>query len=266
MVSPTMSSYSGVIVDLDGTVYRGETLISGVSETIKDLRDRGVALLFLTNNPTQTRESYAEQLNSMGLSVDPDEILSAGTVTTRYLASNHATDQVFVIGSSGLRKQLKRADIEMTDDPTLADVVVTSYDHRFDYDDLTEGLWALNHAETFIGTDPDRVYPNDDGRPLPGSGAITNAVAGCADREPDAVLGKPASETVEIVLETIDYSPEEWLIVGDQPTTDIAFGERAGMTTVLVRSGLTEQNEATDAPQPDYAIETLTEIESIIGA
>jgi 4-nitrophenyl phosphatase len=257
--------YRGAVVDLDGTVYRGETLIPGVPEAIEDLRDRGIALLFLTNNPTRTRESYAEHLGSMGLPVALDEVLSAGTVTTRYLTENHPMDQVFVIGSSGLREQFERAGIEMTDDPTLADVVVTSYDHRFDYEDLTEGLWALNHAETFIGTDPDRVYPNDDGHPLPGSGAITNAVAGCADREPDAVLGKPAPETVEIVLETIDHAPEDWLIVGDQPATDIAFGERAGMTTVLVRSGLSEQDGETTDPQPDYVIDTLSEIESIIG-
>lgn len=241
-------------------------MIPGVPETIEALRDRGVALLFLTNNPTRTRETYAEQLDSMGLCVSPEEILSAGTVTTRYLDANHATDQVFVIGSSGLRKQFECAGIEMTDDPALADVVVTSYDHKFDYDDLTEGLWALNHAETFIGTDPDRVYPSDDGRPLPGSGAITNAVAGCADREPDTVLGKPSPETVEIVLETIDHPPDDWLIVGDQPATDIAFGKRAGMTTVFVRSGLTERDGTTDNPQPDYSIDTLTEIESIIGS
>jgi 4-nitrophenyl phosphatase len=257
-------AYRGVIVDLDGTVYRGETLIPGVSETIEKLRDRGMALLFLTNNPTRTRESYAEHLDEMGLHITPEEVLSAGTVTTQYLTENHASDRVFVIGSSGLCTQLTRAGIELTDDPELADVVVTSYDHRFDYEDLTEGLWALDHAETFIGTDPDRVYPNDDGRPLPGSGAITNAVAGCADREPDAVLGKPDPETVEIVLDTIDHSPDEWLIVGDQPSTDIAFGKRAGMTTVLVRSGLTKQNDADD-PQPDHTIDTLTEIESIIS-
>jgi 4-nitrophenyl phosphatase len=255
--------YRGVIVDLDGTVYRGETLISGVTEAIERLRDRGVSLLFLTNNPTRTRESYTEHLDAMGLHVSPEEILSAGTVTTRYLVANHATDQVFVIGSSGLREQFESAGIEMTDDPALADVVVTSHDHNFDYEDLTEGLWALDNAGTFIGTDPDLVYPNDNGRPLPGSGAITTAVAGVADREPDAVLGKPAPETVEIVLETIDHSPEDWLVVGDQPDTDIAFGERAGMETALVRSGLTEQDDTAVDPEPDYVVDTLADIESI---
>lgn len=255
--------YRGVIVDLDGTVYRGETLIPGVSEAIESLRDRGLSLLFLTNNPTRTRESYAEHLDAMGLRIAPEEVLSAGTVTTRYLLANHATDQVFVIGSSGLREQFECAGIEMTDDPALADVVVTSHDHTFDYEDLTEGLWALDHAEAFIGTDPDLVYPNDDGRPLPGSGAITTAVAGVADREPDAVLGKPAPETVEIVLETIDHSPEDWLVVGDQPSTDIAFGKQAGMATLLVRSGLTGRDSETIDPQPDYVIDSLADMESI---
>lgn len=257
--------YRGVVVDLDGTVYEGDALIPGVSDAIEALRDREFSVLFLTNNPTHTRESYAERLDAMGIRITPEELLSAGTVTTRYLVTNHSTDRVFVIGSPGLCEQFERADIEMTDDPDAADVVVTSYDHSFGYEDLADGLWALNGAEAFVATDPDRVYPNNDGRPLPGSGAITNAVAGVADRKPDVVLGKPAPETVDVVLETLDYQPEDYLMIGDTLDTDIAFGERAGMTTALVRSGLTNRTGPTAAcPQPDHVIDTLADINTIL--
>lgn len=257
--------YRGVVVDLDGTVYEGKTLIPGVSDAIETLRERGASLLFLTNNPTLTRESYVERLDAMGVRIEPEELLSAGTVTTRYLVANHATDTVFVIGSSGLCEQFEHADIEMTDDPDAADVVVTSYDHSFGYEDLADGLWALDSAEAFVATDPDVVYPNDNGRPLPGSGAITNAIAGVAGRNPDVVLGKPASETVDVVLETLDHHPDDYLIVGDKLDTDITFGERAGMTTALVRSGISDQASLAAAnPQPDHVIDTLADINTIL--
>lgn len=258
--------YRGVIIDLDGTVYHGKSLIPAVRETIDELRDRGLSVLFLTNNPTRTRASYAEYLGEMGLRCAPEEIISAGTVTTQYLAANHARDRVFLIGSVGLREQFDRADIRMTGSPDSADVVVTSHDHEFDYEDLTEGLWALDHAEQFIGTDPDRVYPNSDGRLLPGSGAITNAVAGVADRTPDLVLGKPARQTVEVVSDWIEGPSDEWLVVGDRLATDIAFGERAGMTTVLVATGLSERNNESIDVVPDYRIDSLPEVEYIFNS
>lgn len=258
--------YRGAIIDLDGTVYRGATLIPGVSEAIKRLREQGHSVLFLTNNPTRTRESYAEDLGEMGLQCSPEEIISAGTVTTRYLAANHARDQIFLIGSDGLREQFDRADIRITESPDEAAVVVTSHDHKFNYEDLTEGLWALDHAEQFIGTDPDRVYPNSDGRLLPGSGAITNAVAGVADRVPDLVLGKPARQTVEMVCERIEGTPDDWLVVGDRLATDIAFGERAGMTTVLVGTGLPETNNGDSDIVPDYRINSLPELAYIFNS
>lgn len=257
--------FRGVVVDLDGTVYQGNTLIPGVSDAIERLRERGLSVLFLTNNPTQTRETYAERLTTMGVRVVPEELLSAGTVTARYLATNHATDQVFVIGSSGLREQLEDCNITLTDEPDAADVVVTSYDYGFGYEDLANGLWALDGAASFVATDPDIVYPNDDGRPVPGSGAITNAVAGVAGREPDVVLGKPAPETIEVVLETLEHQPEDYLVVGDKIDTDIAFGERAGMTTALVRSGLANGTRPeTASPPPDHVIDTLADITSIL--
>lgn len=257
--------HRGVVVDLDGTVYEGETLIPGVSDAIEQLRERGASVLFLTNNPTRTRESYAERLATMGIRVAPEELLSAGTVTTRYLSANHATDRVFVIGSPGLCEQFEHADIEMTDDPDAADVVVTSYDYSFGYEDLADGLWALDGAEAFVATDPDVVYPNDNGRPLPGSGAITNAVAGVAGRNPDVVLGKPAPETVDVVLEILDHQPDDYLIVGDKLDTDIEFGERAGMTTALVRSGISDQTSLAAAnPQPDHVIDSLADINTIL--
>lgn len=253
----------GVIVDLDGTVYRGNTPIPGAAETIATLRERDVSIIFLTNNPVLSPESLSERLTAMGVAAAPEEVISAGAVTARYLAENHPDQPVLVVGSSGLCEQLTDAGLSLTDDPVAASVVVTSYNPEFGYEDLTAGLQALDDAALFLGTDPDRVYPGDDGQPIPGSGAITNAVAGVANREPDLVLGKPAFETVETVLDSLEHPPSTYLVVGDSPETDIAFGQRAGMDTALVRSGLTETPEST-AFQPDHVVDSLADVVSIL--
>jgi 4-nitrophenyl phosphatase len=256
---------SGVVIDLDGTVYRGTDAILGAAETIAALRDRGLPLLFVTNNPTRSPEQYVERLAEVGIDASAEEILPAGTVTAEYLADHHPNDDVFVIGSSGLREQLHDAGVVPVTEPAGADVVVTSHTYGFDYDDLTEGLWALDDAEQFYGTDPDLVYPDSDGKRYPGSGAITGAVAHVAEREPDLVLGKPSSVMVELAVEALHCRPAEAIVVGDGLDTDVVFGSRAGMTTVLVLSGRTRRADLVDgAPSPDYVVESIGDLLDLV--
>jgi len=253
-----------VVVDLDGTVYLGEELLAGAGTAIETLRERGYDLLFVTNNPTRSPAGYVERLAEVGIDAAPSEVLSAGTVTAAFLADHHADDDVFVIGSDGLLAQLDDAGVTVTDDPDRADVLVTSHCYEFDYDDLTHGLWALDDETAFYGTDPDLTYPDGDGREYPGSGAITRAVAGVAEREPDRVLGKPSGVMVELVAERLTR-PERCCIVGDGLDTDIALGERAGMATVLVLSGRTSHTAVVDAPvSPSHTLDGLAELPTLL--
>lgn len=253
--------YRGVVVDLDGTVYRGETPIDGAAGAVAALRERGLRPLFVTNNPTRSPAEYVELLAGMGIETTESAIVSAGVVTAEYLAAEHADDEVFLLGSPGLEAQLRDHDVSLTDDPDAADAVVTSHDHEFDYGDLTEGLWALQAADAFYGSDPDLTYPGDDGRSYPGSGAITRAVAGVAEREPDVVFGKPSEQTAAAVLDRLHCDPEECLVVGDSLTTDVAFGNAAGMTTVLVLTGRTTHTTMTASDvTPDHVVDALPDV------
>jgi 4-nitrophenyl phosphatase len=254
----------GAVVDLDGTVYRGDQPLEGAVEAVRRLRERGMELLFLTNNPTRSAEAYADRLAGMGIRVDPSEILPAGTVTTAFVREEYPGADVYLVGGSGLREQLRAAGLSLVEEPEAADVLVTSHDYGFDYDDLAAGLWALEAGAAFIGTDPDRTYPGEDGRPYPGSGAITRAVAGVADREPDHELGKPSPVTLRLALDRLGLPAEDCLVVGDTPETDIALGRTAGMRTVLVLTGTTDRENLPVEPTPDHVIERFAELPGLL--
>ena len=259
-------SSRGAIVDLDGTVYRGNSLLPGARRGVEALRNERFELCFFSNNPTNSPAEFADRLSEMGLAVGPEEVHSAGAVTATYLAREHATDRVFVVGSSGLSAQLRAAGLALTDDPQSCDVLVASYDRGFDYDRLTDALRALESGAAFVGTDPDVTVPTGEGQ-VPGSGAIINAIAGVAGREPDAVLGKPATEATDAACARLGVAPEECLVVGDRLDTDIAMGARTGMTTVLVLTGVTDRETlARSDVEPAYVIDGLGDIGSVLDA
>jgi 4-nitrophenyl phosphatase len=258
-------TYRGVVLDVDGTVLRGDDPIPGAAEGLDRLAADGLRRLFVSNNPTKRPPAYAERLRRAGFDATPDEVVTAGTITTAYLAAEHAADALFVVGEPALVEQLADAGLTVVDDERRADVVVVSIDRSFDYDRLTAALRACAGEDVaLVGTDPDMVIPAAEGD-VPGSGAIINAVAGVTGREPDVVLGKPSTQALDVVRDRLDVPPEECLVVGDRLDTDVALGERAGMTTALVRTGVAADVHLVDSDvRPDYVLDSLADVGTIL--
>lgn len=254
---------SGAIVDLDGTVYRGDTLVPGAADGIATLRQAGLSVAFFSNDPRKNGTQYAATLAQLGIEADPAAIYSAGVVTTRVLQRDHPDEQLFVIGADGLKTQLREAGLALTTNPDAADVLLVSWTDEFAYDDLQAALDA--GAVPFYGTDPDRIVPTENGI-APGSGAIVDAVAAAIGREPDAVFGKPSAAAREVVLDQLGLPPEDCLVVGDRLDTDLLLGAEVGMTTVLVLSGVTDRSAVAASPiDPDYVLADLGEIETVVS-
>ena len=257
--------YRGAIIDVDGTVVRGKTPISGAVAGIERLRAAGIDPLFVTNNPTKPAAAYVDRLSAAGIDVAADRVVTAGTVTTQYLQQHHADAAIQLVADSGVRDQLERTDLRLTADEDATDVLVASIDREFDYDDLCRALWTLDKPEvTFIGTDPDIVIPAAK-RDMPGSGAIIRSIAAVAERQPDVMLGKPSAETLSVIETRLDVPLESCLVIGDRVDTDIALGARVGMETVLVRSGVSDADDiATADPRPDHVVDTLEQVGSLL--
>jgi 4-nitrophenyl phosphatase len=253
----------GVVLDVDGTVLRGSTLVEGARTGLDAVADAGLRRLFVSNNPTKAPDAYAERLRAAGVDATPDEVVTSGTTTVAYLREHHPGARALVVGEDGLRDQVRDAGLAVVDDPAV-DVVVASIDRGLTYDDLSTALWALQDGAALVGTDPDRTIPTE-GRDRPGSGAVVGAVAATADREPEAVLGKPSPTARRIVTERLALPPEDCLVVGDRLDTDVALGAAAGMETALVLSGVATRADAEAAdPAPDHVFESLAGVADVV--
>ncbi|QFU83547.1 HAD-IIA family hydrolase [Natronorubrum aibiense] len=259
-----MTTYEAAILDVDGTIVRGEELLPNVIDGLSALEDAGIDRLLFSNNPTRGSDHYGAKLEPHGISIDPETVLTSATVSAAYLAATHPDEQVYLVGSERLETILEEAAVDLTDDPERADVVLGSFDKEFSYGALWESLRALEADVPFYGTDPDTTIPVDDGL-IPGTGAILAAMEAVAGREPDAILGKPSSVAATAAMDRLDAAPERTLVVGDRLNTDIALGNRAGMATALVRTGVTDRTtlEASSI-QPDYVLDSLADIDTLL--
>lgn len=256
----------GAIVDLDGTVYRGGNLLPGSADGIDALRAAGLDVLFFSNNPLKDGDAYVEHLRELGVVVDDGMACSAGVATTEYLLAEHADDEVLLIGDDALAAQFRDADISLTDDPDACDVLVASWTTEFDFEDMKTALDAIDEETTFVGTDPDRTFPMPGGTVVPGSGSIIRSLAAVVDREPDRYLGKPSDAARDLALDRLGVPAEECLVIGDRLDTDLLMGQQAGMTTVLVLTGVTDRADVEGSEvQPDYIIDGLGDIGTVLS-
>lgn len=254
----------GVIVDVDGTVLRGGTLVSGARDAVQTLRDAGYAVGFLSNNPTATPDQYREKLVSHGVPVETGFVLTAAGVTASFLADRHPTDRIYVVGDDTLVAYLRSCGVTVTDDPEQATVLLGSIDTDLAYEDLKAAISVLERDVPFYGTDPDPRIPTDDGT-VPGTGMVLASLEAAGGRPPDAVLGKPSRIAATAALERLETPAERTLVVGDRLDTDVALGQEAGMHTVLVETGIDDRSSAERATDPpDHVVSDLNRLPSLL--
>lgn len=259
-----MTAYEGAIVDVDGTLVRGDQLLPGTVEGLRALERAGVETLFFSNNPTRGAAHYAELLAPHGIDVPATSVLTSALVTAEYLERTNPEASIYLVGDQRLRTILERHGLTVTDDPEQGEVVLGSFDREFSYETVRESMAALADETPFYGTDPDATIPTDDGSE-PGTGTILAAMEAASGREPDAILGKPSKVAREIALSRLETPPERTLVVGDRLDTDIELGTRAGMTTVLVQTGVSDRTSLEEASvEPEYVLESIGEIESVL--
>jgi phosphoglycolate/pyridoxal phosphate phosphatase family enzyme len=252
--------FDGFLIDLDGVVYVGHTLVPGAAGAIERLRSTGKAVLFLTNDPRSSRDEYAGKLRSLGVEAESSQVLTSGAATAQWIAAHDgaAGRSAYVIGSPALKREVESAGLRLVEGEAgrEADMVVVGGHDQFAYEELRIASQAVRGGAAFYATGRDATFPMPDG-PWPATGAILAAVETAAGR-PAHVVGKPEPEMFAVARDLLgDRGP--LAVVGDRLDSDIAGGRRAGLATVLVLTGSTTEGEARAAsPPPDFLIADLT--------
>ncbi|MBO8163969.1 MAG: HAD-IIA family hydrolase [Brevibacillus sp.] len=251
----------GFIFDLDGTVYLGEQLIPGAAEAIRTLRERGDKVVFLSNKPIATRESYAHKLTKMGIPTSVDDVLNSSLIAARYLQQKiKPGERVMVIGEQPIREELRRHGIAMSSDPREVAYVVLSWDRQFTYDKLNDLYQAVSNGAVVIASNPDRTCPLEDGQ-VPDTGALIGALEGATGRPVELVVGKPSPIAAEMAVRHLGLDYTDCCVVGDRLETDIKMGNDTGMQSVLVLTGISTREMArTSLYQPSFIIDSIKEV------
>ncbi len=251
-----LSSIDGVVLDMDGVVWRGATVLPGTPDFFIFLREHHIPYVLASNNSSKNAAEYVARAQSIGIPIDADHIVTSGLVTVEELARAYPPGAlIYVIGSDSLKQLLTdKGFVVNSSDAGVARAVVVGLDFTLTYEKLLiAGRHILAGAE-FIGTNGDLTFPAADGL-TPGNGSIVAAVQAWTGRTP-RFMGKPEPAMFHTALNHLGTAPERTLMIGDRLDTDIQGAQRAGLRAALVLSGV---NSAADigAIVPDGVYEDL---------
>jgi 4-nitrophenyl phosphatase len=247
-----------VIFDLDGVLYRGAEPIESAPPFIEALQARGIRVAFNTNNSSQTRQRYHERLRSMGVECTRDDIFTSANLAAQALALEYSQGLAYVVGEEGLQTEMKTAGFELLNEtmPELevitmfpyvrCDVVVVGLDTHFSYGKLRAASTLISQGAHFYASNTDATLPAPGGY-WPGAGTMVAAISTAVGKSPERVFGKPAPDGVTHIVTRYRTSPARTVMVGDRLETDIAAGNRAGVLTLCVGTGVAREETAAEA-------------------
>ena len=258
---------------------------------------QGHRLLFVTNNSGKSRSAYGAKMRELGfeLALQPSSILSSSYATAHFLAQqpqhvfDRRTQSVYFIGDSGIAEELQLLGIRavsarellgskpvprsqlssMKLDPSMAAVVV-GIDDQLTYATVAYAAALLNEPpessgqqRLFIATNRDSTLPTA-GRELPGAGMCVAAVEAASGRQAVNV-GKPEPLMFQLASEELRLTASSCLMIGDRLDTDIEFGVRAGMDTVLVETGISQRADVMVAHNRTYPTYIVSDVNQLLA-
>ncbi len=224
-----------VLCDLDGVIYRGDSVLAGVPEALRRLAESGVEVFYITNNSTRTPAVGAEKISRLtGVDVSANHVLSSSLSAVALLGPEDGP--VLVVGEDGVHDAVERAGLETTEDPVQARTVMVGLDRGLTYRSLSAATTAVRNGARFIATNVDATFPAEDGL-VPGAGAIVAAIAVASDRQPE-VAGKPHQPMRDLIRSR--GVGRAW-VIGDRLDTDVALADtEEDWTSILVLTGVTD--------------------------
>ena len=248
-LTPLLTRYDSVLLDLDGCVWVGERATPRAVEAIDALRRAGKRVAFVTNDGRFATEDFVRRLWSLGVKASAEDVVTVGGALQHHVNEHHVGQSAFVIGAPVVHRHVTDAGARVVNGTAFAsraELVVAAGHEGFDFEELKVATQALLRGATLVATGRDRTFPMPDGL-WPGTGPVVAALEHASEAQAISV-GKPEPQLFLTALDRLGTASA--LVIGDRLDADLAGAHAAGLDGAIVLTGATSAQEAAGAQDP----------------
>lgn len=251
-----MTQIRGVLLDIDGVLHVSLTPLPGAASTIHWLARNGYPFRFITNTTTSARHTLARTLQSIGLPVAPEHLLTAPVATASYIHQHYPGKRCWLLTKGDTAEDF--ADIELVEE--RADVVVIGgAEELLSYETMNKAFRMLMEGADLLAMHTNMYWKTAQGLQLD-SGPYVHALE-LATGKRATVLGKPNRLFFEQALLSLDVPASDALMAGDDLENDVQASQEAGLRGILVCTG----KHGADSPllarvRPDAILPSIADL------
>ena len=220
-----------IATDLDGTIYKGQTLIDGVKEGLLEIINEGIEIYYTTNNSSQTPSEIKNKLiNLLNLNIDISKIITPLVIFENMFSDNKLN--IFIYGSENLVKYIKNLNMNVTSLEN-AELILIGRKEENNYSEINEIINNVSLGKNILSLNKDLTFPTEFGEKA-GNGAVVKIIEDELSIN-IPTLGKSGNHYSSYFIQnrlTVNF------VIGDRVDTDIIFGKNLNAKTFLVSSGI----------------------------
>ena len=248
----------GFLIDMDGVIYNGDTIIPGADIFIKALQDEGIPFLFMTNNSQRTPLDTVNKVAKMGINIKEENVYTSAIATAWFLSFMKPKGTAYVLGEGGLITSLLHQGYTMAN--SNADFVVVGEGRNFTLEMVNHAVDMILSGSKLIATNLD-PSPKRPGWTNLGIKAVVAMIEEATGKKAFSV-GKPSPVMMRSARKYLGLEASETIVIGDTMDTDILGGVQLGYTTILTLSGVSNKNTLEDFPfKPDFIVSSVAELD-----
>ena len=248
----------GFLIDMDGVIYSGETMIKGADVFIETLQKENIPFLFMTNNSQRTPLDTVNKVAKMGINIKEENVYTSAMATAWFLSFMKPKGTAYVLGEGGLITSLLQQGYTMAN--SNPDFVVVGEGRNFTLEMVNHAVDMILSGAKLIATNLD-PSPKRKGWANLGIKAIVKMIEEATGKKAFSV-GKPSPVMMRAARKYLGLEASETIIIGDTMDTDILGGVQLGYTTILTLSGVSHENMLDDyAFKPDLVVDSVAELD-----
>lgn len=248
----------GFLIDMDGVIYSGDTMIKGADVFIETLQKENIPFLFMTNNSQRTPLDTVNKVAKMGIKIKEENVYTSAMATAWFLSFMKPKGTAYVLGEGGLITSLMHQGYTIAS--TNADFVVVGEGRNFTLEMVNHAVDMILSGSKLIATNLD-PSPKRPGWNNLGIKAVVKMIEEATGKKAFSV-GKPSPVMMRSARKYLGLEASETIIIGDTMDTDILGGVQLGYTTILTLSGVSNEKMLDDyAFKPDLVVSSVAELD-----
>jgi HAD superfamily hydrolase (TIGR01458 family) len=251
-----MSKLQGVLLDVDGVLHVSMNPLPGAAETMFWLKKNGYSFCCVTNTTVYARHSLAQRLQSIGLPIEEEQLITAPVATANYLRQHYDGNRCWLLTKGDTAEDFQGVNLV---DENADVVVIGGAEDLLSYETMNRAFRMLMAGADLVAMHTNLYWRTANGLQMD-SGPYVRALEVASGKQA-IVLGKPERAFFIQSLLTLGVTAQGSIMVGDDLENDIQAAQQAGLRGILVCTGKHREDSPLLARvQPDAILSSIADL------